>query len=88
MENQSMGMSITSMVLGICALVFSCCIPVVPFFLAVISLILGIVSIKTGKGGKGMAIAGVVCSVISLIPAIIVVVGGTALFGASMLPSL
>lgn len=78
-------MAVASMVTGICALVFSCCIPVIPFLLAVISLILGIISIKTGRGGKGMAIAGVVCSIISLIPAIIVVVGRSALIGAGML---
>ncbi len=85
MEKKPIGMAVASMVTGICALVFSCCIPVIPFLLAVISLILGIISIKTGRGGKGMAIAGVVCSIISLIPAIIVVVGRSALIGAGML---
>ncbi len=85
MDKKPIGMAVASMVTGISYLVISCCIPVIPFLLAVISLILGIISIKTGRGGKGMAIAGVVCSIISLIPAIIVVVGGSALIGAGML---
>lgn len=78
----SSGMAVASMVLGILALVLSCCVPYVPFILALLGVILGAVSLAKKLGGKGMAIAGLVCSIISLIPAVLVVIGGAALVGA------
>lgn len=36
-------------------------------FLAIIGLVLGIVSVSTQKKGKGMAITGILCSILSLI---------------------
>ena len=71
----SAGMAIASMVLGILSLVLSCCIPYVPFLLALIGVILAGVSLSKKTPGKGMAIAGLVCSIISLIPATLVVLG-------------
>lgn len=75
----SAGMGIASMVLGICSLVLSCCLPYVPFFLALVAVILGGVTLAKKKGGKGMAIAGLVCGIIALIPSLIVLIGGAAL---------
>ena len=42
----------------------------------------GAVSLHGHRGGKGMAIAGLVMSIISLIPAVIVIIMGASLFAA------
>lgn len=76
------GMAIASMVLGIVALLLSCCFYYVSIPCAIIGVILAGVSLKGGKPGRGMAIAGLVCSIISLIPAILVIVTGAALSSA------
>lgn len=76
---KSKGLAVASMVLGIVALVFSCCLPVVTFICALVGVILGAVSLAKKKGGKGMAIAGLVCCIIGLVPAVIITVTGTAL---------
>lgn len=73
---QSAGLGIASMVLGICALLFSCCIPYLPFFLALAAVVMGGICLAKKMGGKGMAIAGLVCGIIALIPSVIVLVGG------------
>lgn len=62
------GMSIASMILGIVGF-FAWCIPLFGFPVTIVGLILGICGIK--KGGKGMAIAGIICCVITLILTII-----------------
>lgn len=85
METQSnggAGFGITSMVLGIIALVTSCCLYYVSIPCAVLGVIFAAVSLRGHKDGKGMAIAGLVCSIVSLIPAIIVIVGGASLLTA------
>ncbi|MDE7206543.1 MAG: hypothetical protein K2N90_05210 [Lachnospiraceae bacterium] len=85
MEEQSRGgagLGVASMVLGIIALVLSCCVPYVPFLCAVVSIVLAAVAIKGNREGKGMAIAGLVCSIISLIPSVIVLVSGAAILSA------
>ena len=74
------GLGIASMVLGIVALVFSCCLYYVSLPCALVGLILGAVSLAKKKPGKGMAIAGLVCSIISIVPAIIVIVAGASLW--------
>ena len=73
------GFSIASMVLGIVALILSCCLYAVSIPCALVGAILGVVALMQHKAGKGMAIAGLVCSVLSLIPAIIGIVFGAAL---------
>lgn len=77
------GLAIASMVLGIVALVLSCCIYFISIPCAIISVILAAVSIKGGRDGKGMAVAGLVCSIISLVPAVIVMTTGAALLGSA-----
>ena len=77
-QQPSKGLSIASMVLGILAATsscaFYCSIP-----LGIIGLILGIVSIKKQKPGKGMSIAGIICSsfgiAIGIITIIVVITG-------------
>lgn len=55
------GMAIASMILGICSF-FLCWLGIAP---AIVGLILGIIGIKSPKG-KGMAIAGITLSAITL----------------------
>ncbi len=81
-QKPSVGLAVTSMVLGIVALVLSCCVPYVPVILALIAVILGGVSLAKKKGGKGMAIAGLVCGIIGLIPAIFYIAAGGAILSA------
>jgi len=81
-SNGGAGLAIASMVLGIVALVFSCCIPYLPAVLALIGVILAGVSLSGGKPGKGMAIAGLVCSIISLVPTVIVIVAGASIMSS------
>lgn len=81
--NGGAGIGIASMVFGIVSLVLGCCFPYISIPCAVIGVILAAVSLGGHKDGRGMAIAGLVCSIISLIPAVIVIIGG-----ASMLSSM
>lgn len=78
------GFGIASMVLGIVALVCGCCLWYISLPCALVGLALGAVSLKGNRDGRGMAIAGVVCSIISLVPTIIIIITGTSLMaGAS-----
>lgn len=67
-QPEQKGLSIASMVLGIVGLL-AWCIPILGYPVTIIGLVLGIIGIK--KGGKGMAIAGMVLSGISLIATVI-----------------
>ncbi len=71
------GFGIASMVCGILALITCClwctCVP-----LAVVSIVLGVLQIQKGTG-KGMAIAGIVCSSVGLILFIALTVYGNYL---------
>lgn len=81
-EKKGVGFAVTSMVCGILSLVLSCCVPYVPFILALIGVILGGVSLHGRRGGKGMAIAGLVTSIISLIPAVFVIIAGASIMAS------
>lgn len=72
------GLAIASMILGIVALVVSCCFYYVSLPCAIISVVLAAVSLKGKRGGRGMAIAGLVCAIISLVPAMIMISTGAA----------
>ena len=65
---QSNGMALASMIVGIFALL-TCCIPFVQFPLAVISIVLVILS-KKGRPFHGLAIAGLVMAIISVLVSI------------------
>lgn len=73
------GLGIASMVLGIVALVLSCCFYYISIPCAILGVIFGGVSISKKKPGRGMAIAGLVCSIVSLVPAIIIIISGASL---------
>ena len=75
----SVGLSVASMVLGICAILFSCCFYPVAFLLALVGLILGAVAIKKGPAGKGMAITGLILSIISVAIAVLILIFAASL---------
>ena len=81
-NNGGAGMAIASMVLGIVALVLSCCFYYISIPCAIISIILAAVALSKHTDGKGMAIAGLVCSIISIIPAVYIMVAGAAMLEA------
>ncbi len=72
-QPESKGMSIASMVLGICGLV-AWCIPLLGYPVSIVGLILGILGRK--KGGKGMAMAGIILCVITLLLTLVNSVAG------------
>lgn len=63
-QPEQKGMSIASMVLGICGFI-AWCIPLFGYPVTIVGLILGILG--KNKGGKGMAIAGIITSSITLL---------------------
>ncbi len=77
---QSNGLAIGSMVTGICSLVLSCCSPLLSFILAIVSLVLGIYVLTKNRSGRGMAIAGIVCSGIGLFSALIFTIVGSLIY--------
>lgn len=76
-NNEGVGWAIASMVLGIIALVSMCCswtnlaFSVFTGILAILGVIFASVNLYGHKAGKGMAIAGLVCSIIALVSAVI-----------------
>lgn len=83
--NQKKGMGIAGMVLGILGL----CVPYAGVLLAIIGLILSALQLKKIKqdpvqyGGKGMAIAGLVCSIVGLIGAVLILLFIGAILAAA-----
>ena len=83
----SVGMAVASMVLGIVGFLISCCFYPVTIVMAVVGLILGAVAIKKGPAGKGMAVTGIILSIISLAFAVLLIIlaasaGTTSLWDA------
>lgn len=78
-QRPTSGCSIAALILGIIAILSSCCFWFVSIPCAVLGIIFAAVGIKSGKGGKGMGIAGLILSIVSLVPAIVVIVTGAAL---------
>lgn len=80
MENEKkngVSMGVASMILGILSVTTSCCVPYLPMVLALLGLVLGVAGIKMNSG-RGMAVAGLIFSIISLIPAIaVIMIGGS-----------
>lgn len=65
------GLSIASMVCGIVAIVMLCCFYWLSVVLGLVAIILGAVALKKQAGGKGMAIAGLVCGILGVIPGVL-----------------
>ena len=72
---QSIGLSVASMVLGIISLVIFC-FWYISIPLAIIAIVLGVIGMKSG--GKGMAIAGLVCGIVTIALVVLLLIGGLA----------
>lgn len=86
-EKKGVGLAVASMVLGIISLLLGCCFGYITIPAAIIAVILAAVSMSKKMGGKGMAITGLVTSIISLIPAAIVAISGTSLLALGSMSS-
>ena len=75
---ESPGFGVASMVLGIVSLCLSCCAYFISIPCAIVGIILGLIGLKK-KAGRGMATAGLVCSIISFIPAIVIISTGASI---------
>lgn len=79
------GFSIASLVLGIVGILFLFTM-IIPIITGILGTIFGSYALYTRKRGKGMAIAGLVCSILSLSIALLMILAGIA--GITMLSSL
>ena len=77
------GISIASMVLGILSIICCCFLGYWTLILSVTSLVLGIIAMVKDYAGKGMAVAGVICSGISIVLLLILLV--VSLTGSAMI---
>ena len=68
------GLSIASMILGIVSVLCSCCLWFIAIPAGIVGLILGIVGIKRGGEGRGMAIAGIITSSVSIVLGLVMAV--------------
>lgn len=86
-EKKPAGFAIAALVFGILSIIFLC-IPVVPLLTALIGVILGGIGVnKVGKGtagGKGMAITGLVMSIVCMVIGFIT----TFFLGSILVPSM
>lgn len=78
-EKKSIGLAVASMVLGIVSLLLGCCFWYITLPAALIGVVLAAISLAKHHGGKGMAITGLVTSIISLVPAVIIMITGSSL---------
>ena len=76
-EPEKKGMSIASLILGICGFI-AWCIPLFGYPVTIVGIILGAIGMK--KGGKGMAIAGIICSAIAFVLTLINSIAGVLMF--------
>ena len=83
-QEEKKGMSIASLVLGICGFI-AWCIPLIGYPVTILGIIFGAVGMK--KGGKNLAIAGIICSAITLVFTLINSIAG-AMMATQMLNSL
>ena len=72
-ENPSKAFAITSLVLGVVSIPFICC-TWVGLVIAIAGLVFGILSITRKESGKGMAIAGIVCSSIAVVVIVVILI--------------
>lgn len=81
-EQENQGFAIASMVLGIISLV-CCCLGWISAIMAILSIIFGVITLVKKKPGKGMAIAGIICSSFAIVIYIVLVVISLAI-GSSL----
>jgi hypothetical protein len=79
-QPQSNGMAVGSLICGILGILLSCCLWYIALPLAIAGLVLGILVVKNKKGGKNLAIVGIVLSSISIIIGIFAAIMFIAVF--------
>lgn len=81
MDGGSTGLAIASMILGIVSILISCCAVsrLISVLTSLSGIVFGILSIQKGSQGKGMAIAGIICSAVALLVWIIFIILGFGL---------
>lgn len=72
-QNNSTGWGVAALVMGISSILLSCCCACFNLPFAILGLIFGIIAVVK-KSGKGMGIAGIITSAVSLIIAILFIV--------------
>ena len=80
-EGESKGLSIASMVLGIVSLVLFC-FWYVSIPCAILAIIFGVIGKK--KGGRGMAIAGLVLGIIAIAVVVLLLITGAAIVSTGL----
>ncbi len=81
-KSGSVGFGVASMVLGIISILCSCCFYYISLPCAILGILFAAIAMKKGGSGKGMGIAGLVTSIIALLPSIIALVMGGAIMDA------
>lgn len=80
------GLAIASMVLGILSILCCCFIGYWSLILSLTGIVLGIIALVKDYAGKGMAVAGVICSGISIVLILILII--ISFTGSAMLEDL
>ena len=79
----SNGLAVTSMILGIVGIVSDCCCWPLGAALGIAAIITGVIGLNKVKdgtgGGKGMAMAGVICGIAAILLGIASLIGGLVL---------
>lgn len=83
-DGGAVGMAVTSLVLGIAALLMVCCVSIwwLTVLLAIVGIVFGAVSLGKHMGGRGLAIAGLICSIAALVVEVVIVIVGVGMFAA------
>lgn len=72
-------LAIVSLILGIAAIIFGCCVTYLGIALGIGGIICSVMSKKKQK--SGMATAGMVCSIIGIVFAVLWIIVGAAIIG-------
>lgn len=83
-DGGAVGFAITSLVLGIVSLLTMCCVSVwwLTVIVALCGIIFGAVSLGKHMGGRGMALAGVICSAAALVIEVFLLLLGIGMLAA------
>ena len=73
-KNSNNGFCIAAMVLGICSLVLVC-VPFIPIATGVVGIVMSVMGLKSKGAMQGMAIAGLVTSILAVVFVLIFVLG-------------
>lgn len=71
--NKTDALAIVSLVAGILAIVMACCVTYVGIVLGIVGIVCAVMS-KKNNGKSGMATAGLICSIVGIVLAIIMII--------------